>query len=138
MCYVDHRISIGLDILEHESGRVSHRKSPVGFVRRRCRCRSLLSESKMTRFLQGAYDLHVHCSPDVVPRIQDVYDLAAAASAAAMAGVGLKDHTTSTVGRCHTLNRLYPTGPRFYSSIALNPPVGGLNPSAVEAALQSG
>jgi len=92
----------------------------------------------MTRFLQGAYDLHVHCSPDVVPRIQDVYDLAAAASAAAMAGVGLKDHTTSTVGRCHTLNRLYPTGPRFYSSIALNPPVGGLNPSAVEAALQSG
>ena len=88
--------------------------------------------------LKNAYDLHVHCSPDVVPRSQDVFDLARAASDAGMAGVGLKDHTTSTIGRCHTRNRMYPTGPRFYSSIALNPPVGGLNPSAVESALASG
>ena len=92
----------------------------------------------MEFLLKGAYDLHVHCSPDVVPRAQDVFDLAMAASDAGMAGVGLKDHTTSTVGRCHVLNRLYPDGPRFFSSIALNPPVGGLNPSAVEAALASG
>lgn len=88
--------------------------------------------------LRGAYDLHVHCSPDVVPRAEDAYDLAAAAYAAGMAGVGLKDHTTSTVGRCHTLNRMYPKGPKFFSSIALNPPVGGLNPAAVESALLSG
>ena len=92
----------------------------------------------MNRLLRDAYDLHVHCSPDVVPRAQDVYDLARAANQARMAGVGLKDHTTSTVGRCQTLNRVYPNGPRFYSSIALNPPVGGLNPSAVESALSSG
>ena len=88
--------------------------------------------------LQDAYDLHVHCSPDVVPRAQDVFDLARAASESGMAGVGLKDHTTSTVGRCHALNRIYPHGPRFFSSIALNPPVGGLNPAAVESALASG
>lgn len=92
----------------------------------------------MKTLLTDTYDLHVHCTPDVVPRAQDVFDLAAAASNAGMAGVGLKDHTTSTVGRCHTLNRMYPNGPRFFSSIALNPPVGGLNPSAVEAALASG
>lgn len=92
----------------------------------------------MESLLKDAYDLHVHCSPDVVPRSQDVFDLARAASDAGMAGVGLKDHTTSTVGRCHTLNRIYPDGPRFFSSIALNPPVGGLNPSAVESALASG
>lgn len=92
----------------------------------------------MNALLQDAYDLHVHCSPDVVPRAQDVFELARAASEAQMAGVGLKDHTTSTVGRCHTLNRLYPDGPRFFSSIALNPPVGGLNASAVESALASG
>lgn len=85
--------------------------------------------------LHGAYDLHVHCSPDVVLRSQDIFDLACAANDAGMAGVGLKDHTTSTVGRCHTLNRMYPDGPQFFSSIALNPPVGGLNPSAVESAL---
>ena len=88
--------------------------------------------------LKDAYDLHVHCSPDVVSRAQDVYDLASAAARAKMAGIGLKDHTTSTVGRCHALNRMYPNGPRFFSSIALNPPVGGLNPSAVEAAMASG
>ena len=88
--------------------------------------------------LNGAYDLHVHCSPDVVTRAQDAFDLARAASDAGMAGIGMKDHTTSTVGRCHTLNRMYPDGPRFFSSIALNPPLGGLNVAAAEAALLSG
>ena len=53
----------------------------------------------MQSLLKEAYDLHVHCSPDVVPRAQDIYDLAVAASEAGMAGIGLKDHTTSTVGR---------------------------------------
>ena len=88
--------------------------------------------------LQGACDFHVHCSPDVVPRAQDCVDLAEAAHQAGMLAVGLKDHTTSTVGRCYVLNRRYPQGPRFLSSIVLNPPVGGLNPAAVEAALLSG
>ena len=92
----------------------------------------------MNSLLKNAYDLHVHCTPDVVPRSQDAFDLAQAAHDAGMAGIGLKDHTTSTVGRCHTLNRLFPDGPHFFSSIALNPPVGGLNPSAVESALCSG
>ncbi len=92
----------------------------------------------MDSLLHNAIDLHVHCSPDVVPRAQDLVDLAQAARAAGMAGIGLKDHTTSTVGRCHALNRLYPDGPRFYSSIALNTPVGGINPAAVQAALLSG
>lgn len=88
--------------------------------------------------LRGACDFHVHCSPDVVPRAQDVFDLARAAHDAGMAAVGLKDHTTSTVGRCFVLNRLYPNGPRFLSSLVLNPQVGGINPAAVEAALASG
>jgi hypothetical protein len=88
--------------------------------------------------LRGAFDLHVHCSPDVVPRAQDFLSLAHAAQAAGMAGIGLKDHTTSTVDRCYALNSLFPNGPHFFSAIALNPPVGGLNPAAVEAALGSG
>ena len=50
----------------------------------------------MDSLLRGAFDLHVHCSPDVVPRAQDVYDLAKAASDAGMAGVGLK--VTSSAG----------------------------------------
>jgi hypothetical protein len=55
-----------------------------------------------------------------------------------MAGLLIKDHTTSTVGRCYTMNRVCEKGPRFFSGLALNPPVGGLNPCAVESALREG
>ena len=92
----------------------------------------------MTDLLRGAFDLHVHCSPDVVTRAQDAVDLAEAAHRAGMAGIGLKDHTTSTIGLCCTLSQRYSQGPRFFSSVDLNPPVGGLNPAAVEVALAAG
>ncbi|QDU88558.1 hypothetical protein Pla175_19360 [Pirellulimonas nuda] len=88
--------------------------------------------------LVGAFDIHLHCAPDVTARAQDFMDLAQHASRLGMAGIGLKDHVTSTVGRCFALNRLFPNGPRFFSSLVLNPPVGGMNPAAVEAALQAG
>jgi len=88
--------------------------------------------------LKGACDFHVHCAPDVVPRSQDVAELARSAQEAGMAVIGLKDHTTSTVGRCFVLNRLFQEKPIFLSSLVLNPQVGGLNPAAVESALQSG
>lgn len=91
-----------------------------------------------TNLLRGAYDIHVHCAPDVIPRAQDLLELARAGAAAGMAGLVLKDHTTSTVGRVYALNRLFPSGPRFFSALALNPPVGLLNPVAVEAALRAG
>lgn len=94
--------------------------------------------SSPTDLLRGAIDFHVHCAPDVVPRAQDAFSLAAAAAEVGMAAIGLKDHTTSTIGRCHVLNQLYPDGPRFLSSLVLNPQVGGLNPAAVEAALLAG
>lgn len=88
--------------------------------------------------LRGAYDLHVHAAPDVVPRAQDLFELAHDAHRAGMAGIVLKDHVTSTVGAAYVLNRMRPNGPRFYSSLVLNPPVGSLNPAAVEAALRAG
>lgn len=93
---------------------------------------------RVLALLHGAYDLHVHCAPDVIPRAQDLLELAADAQRAGLAGVGIKDHTTSTAGRVYALNRLYPTAPHFYSYLVLNPPVGGLNPHAVEAALHGG
>ena len=94
--------------------------------------------TKIEILLRGAYDIHIHCTPDVVPRAQDLLELAETAHRAGMAGIVVKDHTTSTVGRAYILNRIYPQGPRFFSSLALNPPVGGLNPLAVEAALREG
>jgi hypothetical protein len=93
---------------------------------------------KRIELLRGAYDIHVHCGPDVVPRSEDLVELAQSARQAGMGGIVLKDHTTSTDGRVYSLNKLYPEGPRFFSSLALNPPVGQLNPVAVEAALRAG
>ena len=93
---------------------------------------------KTATLLSDAYDLHIHAQPDVVPRSQDLPALAKAAVQAGMAGLLIKDHTTSTVGRCFTMNRVSAGRPRFFSGLALNPPVGGLNPSAVESALRAG
>jgi hypothetical protein len=91
-----------------------------------------------TSMLQGVYDLHVHAEPDVIPRAQDLLVLFREAYRAGMGGLAVKDHTGSTTGRAALLNQLYPDGPRCFSYLVLNPPVGGLNPYAVEAALREG
>ena len=88
--------------------------------------------------LQGAYDLHVHLAPDVVPRAQHGADLAYEAQQAGLAGMLIKDHTAPTTGAAHVLNQAWPEGTHFYSALVLNPPVGGLNPFAVVAALREG
>mgnify|MGYP005841092929 CR=1 FL=1 len=88
--------------------------------------------------LVGAYDIHIHASPDVIPRAQDWFSLARDAHDAGMAGLVVKDHTSSTAGLAHALNALYATGPRLFGALVLNESVGGLNPYAVEAALREG
>lgn len=90
-----------------------------------------------TELLQGAWDIHVHAAPDLVPRIQTCAEIAADAAAAGMAGVVFKDHCTSTVGRAATLSAAHP-GLEVVGALCLNPNVGGLNPAAVEAALGAG
>jgi len=93
---------------------------------------------KLQRLLEGAYDIHVHAAPDVVPRAMDVVQLAKEANEQKMAGILIKDHTTATTGRVYVLNHLLKGTCRFFSSLALNPPVGFINPQAVESALRSG
>jgi len=88
--------------------------------------------------LNGAYDIHIHAAPDLIPRAMDLRQLCSEAERAGMAGILLKDHCTSTVGRVAALNLLSSGNCRFYSALALNPPVGSLNPTAVEAALRAG
>jgi len=93
---------------------------------------------KIQHLLEGAYDIHVHASPDVVPRAMDVIQLAKAALEQKMAGLLIKDHTTATTGRVYVLNHLLKGTCHFFSSLALNAPVGFANSSAVESALRSG
>lgn len=94
--------------------------------------------SDARHLLSGAIDLHVHCPPDVIPRAQDAVQLFLDARDAGMAGLVIKDHTGTTVKSASIINALHPSGPHLYSAICLNPPVGGLNPYAVAAALAEG
>ena len=54
---------------------------------------------KLEELIRGAYDLHVHAGPDIVPRRQDILDVARDALNAGMGGLVFKDHYTTTADR---------------------------------------
>lgn len=83
--------------------------------------------------LAGAFDMHVHSGPDVLPRKFDDTLLAERALAAGMAGFVLKSHYVCTADRATLIRELYPDV-KAYGGIVLNNAVGGLNPIAVDIA----
>jgi hypothetical protein len=85
--------------------------------------------------LQGAVDIHIHHGPDLYPRIQDAFELAQNAKAAGMRGVCLKTHNFPTAPMA-LLARKHVPGIDIFGSITCNLEVGGVNPSAVEAAIK--
>ncbi|WP_274649039.1 DUF6282 family protein [Paenibacillus humicola] len=87
--------------------------------------------------LRGAIDLHVHSGPDVRARAHDDVQLAAQAAELGAGAVVIKSHVVPTMDRA-CLAGLQVPGVRLFGSITLNPPVGGLNPHAVETALRLG
>jgi hypothetical protein len=88
-------------------------------------------------WLQGAIDLHVHCSPSFFTRWGDGVDVTRACEHAGMAGILLKAHEGSTVGDAAVLDRLSPSLD-VAGGVVLNRYVGGINPAAAEAALRLG
>jgi SpoU rRNA methylase family enzyme len=91
--------------------------------------------------LDGYFDLHLHSAPAPFVRIGDSIDIAQWCAGAGMAGIVIKSHFESTVSKVHHARRaVAETHPDFkvYASIALNRGVGGINPGAVELALQQG
>jgi hypothetical protein len=82
------------------------------------------------------FDSHVHAGPDVLERIGDDAAVARAYALADFSGFVLKAHYESTVGRAHAASRS--TGQTVYGGLALNQHCGGINPSAVAAALGAG
>lgn len=87
--------------------------------------------------LAGVVDLHVHTSPDVQPRRVDDFSLARDAARAGMRAVLIKSHHTLTADRAALVEKIVP-GIRVFGGLALNDAVGGLNPAAVQAALEFG
>jgi hypothetical protein len=87
--------------------------------------------------LRGAYDTHMHISPDVVERKIDDITLARKFAELGMAGFVLKSHYGSTAERASVVRAAVPETDAL-GAIALNRAVGGINPLAVEIAAREG
>lgn len=91
----------------------------------------------MKDLLKGAYDLHIHTSPDVSPRKCTDMEMAKRCAAAGMRGFTIKCHYGDTVGRAAAVREIYPELD-VQSGLVLNRQAGGLNPDAVERMAQMG
>ena len=87
--------------------------------------------------LRGAYDTHMHISPDVVERKVDDITLARRFQELGMDGFVLKSHYGSTAERAAVVRAAVP-GINALGAIALNRAVGGINPLAVEISAREG
>ena len=87
--------------------------------------------------VRGAFDLHVHISPDVVERRIDDIGLARRFAELGLAGFVLKSHYNSTAERAAVVREAVP-GVEVLGAIVLNRAVGGVNPVAVEIAAREG
>ena len=87
--------------------------------------------------VRGAFDLHVHISPDVVERRIDDIGLARRFAEVGLAGFVLKSHYNSTAERAAVVREAVP-GVEVLGAIVLNRAVGGVNPVAVEIAAREG
>jgi len=94
-------------------------------------------KEKIQELMRGACDLHIHAGPDIVPRIQDVVEVARDARESGMRAIGIKDHHTNTADRCYVASLLVP-GIDILGGIVLNKTVGGLNPETVDKAIKLG
>ena len=90
--------------------------------------------------IDGFYDLHIHSAPAPFVRIADSIDVARWCAQAGMAGIAIKSHFESTISKVHHALRGVPEYPAFkvFAGVALNRGVGGINPGAVEIALDQG
>lgn len=86
--------------------------------------------------IEGSIDFHIHTGPDVFPRIVTDIEAAKQAKKAKMKAILLKNHVTCTADRAQIASQVvdFPV----FGGIALNLPVGGINPQAVEMALKMG
>lgn len=86
--------------------------------------------------LEGAVDLYVHASPDLMPRRADDIGLAIELGRTPLRAAVHRHHFAMTADRAHLATET--SGFQMFGSILLNAAVGGINPSAVEIALRSG
>jgi hypothetical protein len=90
------------------------------------------------RWPAGIVDTHVHTAPDVVPRLMSDSELARATDEAQYRAVVLKSHHTVTAARA-TMAQEHAAQTRIFGGAVLNlHATGGINPYAVQTALDLG
>ena len=87
--------------------------------------------------LKGAIDLHLHAGPDVRERKLTCLEAAIQAKEAGMKAILIKSHSTITADIAFLIQPLM-KDIFVFGGVALNYPLGGLNPKAVETALKLG
>ncbi|MBN1317018.1 MAG: hypothetical protein JXA42_16170 [Anaerolineales bacterium] len=87
--------------------------------------------------LTGLIDIHIHTAPDRIPRLVDDIQAASQAAEAGMKAIMIKSHHTLTSDRAFLAGRIL-QNIRVFGGLVLNSTVGGLNVTAVEAALEMG
>jgi len=87
--------------------------------------------------IKGAVDVHLHSEPDLFPRIADDVGVARHAASLGLRAISLKCHSERTTSRAYMAMQQVP-GIQVVGGIVLNRAVGGINPAAVESALQLG
>jgi hypothetical protein len=98
-----------------------------------------MDHSVVDDLLRGAVDLHYHSGPSPFPRLMDVVEAARHYDEVGFKAVVMKSHHHSTVMEILALAPLLePLSVEVYGGIALNGPVGGLNPWAVDVAVRMG
>lgn len=94
--------------------------------------------NKTDELLYGAYDLHMHAAPSPFNRELDDQQLLREAGKAGMAGILLKSHYEPTIARAELANKYVCSTAQAFGTVALNWPVGGINPYAAANALKRG
>jgi hypothetical protein len=91
----------------------------------------LLAAGMNAQDLRGVVDLHCHAGPDAMARSIDGVALARLAKERGLRGIVLKNHFEPTTAMAYLARQQAP-GLEVFGGIALNRPLGGVNPSAVE------
>lgn len=87
--------------------------------------------------VSGACDMHIHSAPDLAERVGDDFEIAQSCINAGYRTFMIKSHFECTASRAYFVRKQFPQI-QAYGSITLNATVGGLNPVAVDLALQLG
>jgi hypothetical protein len=93
----------------------------------------MVDKATVQALLKGSFDTHVHAAPDLLPRKFNDIDLAHLAQERGFGGFVLKSHHAITADRATLIKAMFP-GVKVYGALALNNPIGGLNPTAVDIA----